>query len=52
MQIEPIILVGKRAKLIPLEESHIPALYETGRDPHPLAAFSAARRLEHILQTL
>jgi N-acetyltransferase len=33
MQIEPIILVGKRAKLIPLEESHIPALYETGRDP-------------------
>jgi hypothetical protein len=32
-QIRPISFIGKRAKLIPLEESYIPALYETGRDP-------------------
>jgi RimJ/RimL family protein N-acetyltransferase len=32
-QIRPISFIGKRAKLIPLEESHIPTLYETGRDP-------------------
>jgi RimJ/RimL family protein N-acetyltransferase len=33
MHIEPITLVGKRAKLVPLEEAHIPALHETGHDP-------------------
>lgn len=32
MQIQPASFIGKRAKLIPLQESHIPALYETGRE--------------------
>ncbi len=32
MDIKPVILEGKRAKLIPLEESHIEELYEAGKD--------------------
>jgi RimJ/RimL family protein N-acetyltransferase len=32
MKIEPVELEGVRAKLVPLQEAHIPALYETGHD--------------------
>jgi RimJ/RimL family protein N-acetyltransferase len=32
MKVSPVTLEGKRAKLIPLEESHIEELYEAGMD--------------------
>jgi len=33
MDISPVPFLGKRAKLVPLEEEHIDALYEAGRFP-------------------
>lgn len=33
MSISSVILTGKQAKLIPMEMSHIPGLYEAGRAP-------------------
>ncbi|MCL6452709.1 MAG: GNAT family N-acetyltransferase [Alicyclobacillus sp.] len=33
MEIGPVELVGERAKLIPMEKSHIEGLFEAGRDP-------------------
>src|SRR5579862_3952208 len=32
-KVAPVELVGKRAKLVPLDQSHIPALCEAGSDP-------------------
>jgi RimJ/RimL family protein N-acetyltransferase len=32
-QVRPVELIGKRTKLVPLNESHIPALCEAGSDP-------------------
>jgi RimJ/RimL family protein N-acetyltransferase len=32
-KVEPVTLVGKRAKLVPMELSHVSALYEAGQSP-------------------
>lgn len=55
MKIEPVELVGIRARLIPLEEAHIPALYETGHDGE-LWKYSALRgmtlkEMSHLVHT-
>ena len=33
MSLEPVTLTGLRARLIPLEQTHAPALFAAGRDP-------------------
>jgi len=55
MKIEPVELAGIRARLVPLEEAHIPALYETGHDAE-LWKYSALRattieEMSHLVQT-
>jgi len=39
LKLQPIRLTGKRAELVPLEASHIEALYEAGRDPQVFRYF-------------
>jgi hypothetical protein len=56
MKIEPVELVCVRARLIPLEEAHIPSLYETGHDAE-LWKYSALRgmtleEMSHLVHTL
>jgi RimJ/RimL family protein N-acetyltransferase len=55
MKIEPVELVGIRARLIPLEKTHIPTLYETGHDGE-LWKYSALRgrtleEMSHLVHT-
>jgi RimJ/RimL family protein N-acetyltransferase len=33
VDVQPIVLIGSRAKLTPMESSHVAALYEAGRSP-------------------
>ncbi|GCE15234.1 GNAT family N-acetyltransferase [Tengunoibacter tsumagoiensis] len=55
MKIEPVELKGMRARLVPLEEAHIPALYATGHDEE-LWTYSALKattleEMSHLVHT-
>src|SRR5882724_5397197 len=55
MHIEPVELAGIRARLVPLKEAHIPALYETGQD-REIWKYSALRvttleEMSHLIHT-